>query len=230
MTSKLVSIIIPVLNEEKNIRGCLMQFTDQPPPSEIIVVDGGSVDQTREIVRSLPFVKLIETEKGRGKQMNAGAKAASGKILLFLHSDTTLPPHGLDLIREAIQKPQTVGGYFRLEHDSSNFFYKYFSILINWRSRLPNITPYGDQAIFCSKDVFNKLKGYKEIPLMEDYDFAKRLKKLGKLIRIDKKVTASFRRYKRGALLYMLRCNLIWLLYHLGVSPDLLTRLYKEVR
>jgi rSAM/selenodomain-associated transferase 2 len=226
----MISVIIPVLNEEKIIQQCLSQFKTQPPPYEIIVVDGGSTDRTKEILRSFPEVKLIESEKGRGKQMNSGARAASGEILLFLHSDTTLPPNGLNLIREALQKPEAVGGYFILEHDNSNFLYRSFSFLINWRSRLPNIIPYGDEAIFCRKEAFNKLNGYKEIPLMEDYEFAKGLKKLGKLTRIDEKVTSSFRRYKKGTLRYMLKCNLIWYLYKLGVSPDYLAKLYKDVR
>jgi rSAM/selenodomain-associated transferase 2 len=226
----MISIIIPVLNEEKTIKKCLLQFIDQPPPFEIIVVDGGSTDQTKQIVISSNIARLIESDKGRGRQLNAGAKFAKGKVLLFLHADTLLPSNGLGLIREAMKSSKIVGGYFRLEHDSTNFFYNYLSLLINWRSRLPNITPYGDQAIFCSKETFEEINGYKDYPIMEDYDFAKRLKKSGKLVRIDKKVTSSFRRYKRGVIRYMLQCNLIWLLFHLGISPNRLAKLYKDIR
>jgi rSAM/selenodomain-associated transferase 2 len=230
MENKLISVIIPTLNEEKIIEKCLAQFARQPQPFEVIVADGGSIDGTKEIVKKFTNYRLIESDKGRGKQMNAGARLASGEILLFLHADTLLPDNATDLIREALQKENAVGGYFMLQHDGSSFFYRRISFLINWRSRLPNITPYGDQAIFCTRDVFEKIQGYKEIELMEDYDFAKRLKSLGKLVKIDEKVTASYRRYKRGAFLYMLQCNLIMLLYKLGVSPGFLKKLYQDVR
>jgi rSAM/selenodomain-associated transferase 2 len=230
MSMQLISIIIPTLNEEKTIEDCLKQFNSQSQPFEIIISDGSSTDRTKEIVKLFANVKLVESQKGRGIQMNAGAEAAGGEILLFLHADTLLPKDGLDSMRKTMDGENAIGGYFRLEHKDANFSYKLFSPLINWRSRLPNITPYGDQAIFCSREAFEKIDGYKDLPLMEDYDFAKRLRRQGKLVRIDEKVSVSFRRYQKGIFRYALLCNIIALLYNIGVSPEFLKRLYKEIR
>lgn len=226
----LISIVIPVLNEEKIIEKCLSQFEHQTPPFEIIVVDGGSSDKTKQLVRSFKSVKLLNSELGRGKQLNIGSRIASGRILLFLHADTLLPRNGLTLIRETVMGAEIVGGYFRLEHDESSLVYRRLSFLFNWRSIIPSATPYGDQAVFCSREAFDKLGGFKEIPLMEDYDLSVRLRRLGKMARIDEPVITSFRRYKSGSISYALQCNLLKLLYHIGVSPYLLKRFYKDVR
>lgn len=225
----MISIISPVLNEAKIIARFLSQFKDQPPPFELIIVDGGSTDQTKEIVRSFPQVKLIESPPGRGKQMNAGAKAAAGEIYLFLHSDTFLPPEGLNKIREVMKDKEAVGGFFGLQHDTDNFWYKRLNFIINYYSNHTN-TPYGDQALFCSREAFEKLNGFKEIPIMEDYDFSKRLGKFGKLVKIKEKVVGSFRRYEQGIIKYSLQCNFITLLYHFGASPEFLKKLYKDIR
>jgi len=225
----MISIIIPVLNEEKTIEKCLTQFKTQPPPFEVIVVDGGSTDKTKEIVKGFTNIKLISSDQGRAKQMNAGAKAATGEILLFLHSDTFLPFGGTNLIRAALKKAGAVGGFFGLKHDTDNFWYKHLNTIINWYSN-HTTTPYGDQALFCSREAFDKLNGYREIPIMEDHDFSQRLGKLGQLIRIQEKVTGSFRRYEKGIIRYSIQCNLITLLYKFGASPEFLKKFYQDIR
>jgi hypothetical protein len=122
-----------------------------------------------------------------------------------------------------------VGGFFGLKHAATNLWYKFLSPIINFRSSFTRI-PYGDQVIFCSAAAFQKAGGYKEIPIMEDYDFAKRLRKLGKLMQCQEKVSTSFRRFRRGVVRYVLTCNLITLLYRLGVSPHFLKKLYRDIR
>ncbi|NQU17055.1 MAG: glycosyltransferase family 2 protein [Candidatus Saganbacteria bacterium] len=203
----MISIIIPTLNEDKTIPKCLDQFKDQEPPFEIIVIDAKKYS------------------KGRAKQMNIGAKQAKGDIFLFLHADTFLPKNGLKLIRKAMSKPNAVGGFFGLKHDETTFWYDKFSFIINFRSTFTTL-PYGDQAIFCSKEAFDKIVGYTEIPIMEDYDFSKRLSRIGRLIRIKDKVSTSFRRFEKGILRYMLKCNIITILYHMGVPPEKLKKFY----
>src|SRR6185295_377386 len=173
----LVSVIVPTLNEERYIANTL-QFISAVPHVEIIVVDGGSTDKTVEIARHFTeFVFL--THSGRAHQMNFGAQHATGDVLLFLHADTMLLPGALEMVRYQMRRVNVVGGAFDLHLDSENPFIRFIARLASMRSRGTRV-PYGDQGIFIRRSIFNRLRGYSSVPLMEDVDLARRMRKTGK--------------------------------------------------
>ena len=220
------SIIIPVLHEAKNINPLLEHLQELDENCEIIVVDGCPKRETIDNIRNKEIKKLI-SEEGRGRQMNTGAAIASGEILIFLHADTRLPVNALDRIRHSLQKKQYVGGAFDLSIRSDKLILKVIATCASLRSRLTRI-PYGDQAIFIRKDYFNKIGGYKEIPLMEDVELMKRIKKRGDKIYIfsDRVFTSPRRWEKEGIICCTLRNWIIIILYLIGISPDKLARYY----
>lgn len=214
-----VSVIIPALNEAENIRAALSAIGGL---AEVIVVDGGSSDNTRNIAEGLG-AKVIETPPGRGLQMDTGALSAMGDILLFLHADTRLPSRWLDSIGEAMGDRGNVGGAFGLRIDSDKKLFRLIERAVDFRSRHLGLF-YGDQALFARREVFLKAGGYRKLPLMEDVDCVKRLRKLGTLILLDERVTTSPRRWLRGGVVRnTLRNWLMLALYFSGVSPE---RLY----
>jgi len=234
MHKQKISVIIPVYNEEETILKCLKQFTPFEKNLELIVINNESTDKTTDIVQQQILydkrIKLFNSQKGRSIAMNNGASKAKGDIYLFLHSDTILPLNSLELIRDSMNNIEYLGGFFNLQHKVNSQIYKYFSPIINCRSKHTKIL-FGDQAIFVKQEIFKKLKGYKDIPIMEDYDFAKRLYKSGKLVRIQEPVITSSRRFeKQGTIKYMLLCNVIFGLYKLGFSPKTLTKIYEDIR
>ena len=194
---------------------------------QIIVVDGDPGGNTLAAIESADVTGIV-SRKGRGAQMNAGAKVAEGKILLFLHADTRLPADALVKIERALAEPKIVAGAFNLGIDSERWFLKYIAMRANMRSR-SNRIPYGDQAIFIRKTTFDQIGGYADIPIMEDIDLMRRLKKDGKRIRILKdKVMTSARRWEaEGPLVTTFRNQLLVLFYYLGVSPTRLARFYR---
>lgn len=199
-----ISIIIPALNEEAVIADALSEAA-RHPVDEIIVVDGGSVDQTRENVlkHSLrgvaPPVKLVIAPRGRASQMNAGAQAAQGDILVFLHADCRLPDDAIPAIRSVFENGASPAGAFDICIDSPRFGCRIVSWWANLRSRITGIA-YGDQAMFMSKSVFWRIGGFADIPLMEDIEISRRLKRLGKIAFINKPVRASARRFESRGL------------------------------
>ncbi|MCP4609095.1 MAG: glycosyltransferase family 2 protein [Planctomycetes bacterium] len=222
------SIIIPVLNEAGQINSLIEHLRKQNHESsyEIIVVDGDPQGSTAGAIQAKD-VTAITTDKGRGRQMNAGATAASGEILIFLHADTILPDNALEKISRTLQDRNYVGGAFDLKIDSDRLFLKYISARASLRSRWNRI-PYGDQAIFIRKKYFDRIGGFKEIPLMEDVDLMRRIKKNGKKIFIlPDKVTTSARRWERdGVLFTTLRNQILVRLFYLGISPHRLAKYY----
>ena len=222
------SIIIPVLNEAGHINSLIEHLRKQNYESscEIIVVDGDPQGSTVETIQAKD-VTAITTDKGRGKQMNAGAAVARGEILIFLHADTTLPDNALGKINQALQDRDYVGGAFDLKIDSDRLFLKYISARASFRSRWNRI-PYGDQAIFIRKKYFDQIGGYKEIPLMEDVDLMRRIKKDGKKIFIlPDNVTTSARRWESdGVLFSTMRNQILIRLFYLGISPHRLAKYY----
>lgn len=222
------SIVIPVLNEGDRINALIEHLHNQGFESsyEIIVVDGDPQGGTVKAIQSEDVV-TITTEKGRGRQMNAGAAMSSGDILIFLHADTILPDGALNKISRALDKQDYVGGAFDLKIDSDRLFLKYISVRASLRSRWNRI-PYGDQAIFMRKQYFDRIGGFKDIPLMEDVDLMRRIKKDGRKIHIlPDKVTTSARRWQRdGALYTTVRNHILVVLFRLGVSPDRLAKYY----
>lgn len=231
----MISIIVPVLNEEAALPGFLGQFRDLKENTgfEIIICDGGSSDRTFDIaMRNSPTraVRVIKAPKGRAKQMNEAARLATSDILLFLHADTYLPPMALIAIENSMQDRQVVAGRFKIRLDNSSPLYKLIGAMINIRDGLfGGFT--GDQAIFIKRDVYDKLGGFKEIELCEDLDMARRLKKEGKVVQLPLLVTTAARRWeKRGPIKTILLMWLIRILFYAGVTPEKLSMLYSDVR
>ena len=223
---KLISIIIPAFNEagiNETISGIRKQSFEN---YEIIVVDGKENGSTINIINDPKTLKII-SERGRARQMNAGAKAASGDILIFLHSDTYLPDNALVLIHKTILSGFKAGA-FDLKIQTSKIILKIISKTISLRARIMRI-PYGDQALFFKKDFFDQLGGYKEIPLMEDIEIMQRLKKRNeKIFIIPKTVSTSDRRWLNEGLFYVIIRNpILSSLYYLGVPAEKLAKFYK---
>ena len=198
---------------------------------EIIVVDGGSDDGTPEVVRSCPGASLIESgTQGRAVQMNAGAAASSGDVLLFLHADTRLPACWRARVTESIHGRGKAGGRFRFDIAHAKRIYRWIARGTNFRSRFLGIT-YGDQAIYTTREAFEAVGGFPEIPVFEDARFADRLKQAGGLDWIDEAVRTSARRWeRRGPVRTVLLTWLLRLLYTLFVPPRFLARFYGAVR
>lgn len=223
-----LSIIIPVLNEATIINDTLAHIASMPFTGlrEVIVVDGDSNGATLQAIIA-PGVQGLVSRAGRARQMNTGAASAKGDILLFLHADTLLPPQGLSAVDEICGRGDLAGGAFDLSIQATGWAYRLIEQVANWRSHLSRI-PYGDQAIFLKRDVFDRLGGYRELPLMEDVDLMRRLKKAGGRIAIGPlRVQTSARRWQREGILYTTFRNWALMgLYLLGVSADRLKRHY----
>ena len=219
----LISIIIPTLNEEQNIIPCL-EATRKAVNIERIVIDGGSSDATVEKAKSWGAT-VLSTGRGRARQMNAGALAARGEILLFLHADTILANGFDNHIRLLLIRPRVSAGAFsfRLD-DCRSAGLRLIQLATNWRSRYFHI-PYGDQAIFVRARLFQKIGGFPDLPIMEDYELVRRLKKRGKILTSPLPAVTSARRWR---VLGIWRTTILnWTLvgaYLLGMSP---LRLYK---
>src|SRR3990170_5187578 len=221
-----ISVIIPTLNEEFHIEKTLQSINKQEGDYEFYVVDGGSTDNTIAIARR--YASVIDSKRGRAIQMNAGAKLCAGDILLFLHADTILPDNAFREMRKRMQDDTVVGGSFYIAFDADNFILRGVSFITRFNFSLFH---FGDQGIFVRRDVFQKLRGYKEIPIMEDYDFYKRLRKQGKVILIRMPVISSARRFiKKGVLRQLLINKLVVLAYWAGVDIQTIKRFYDDMR
>lgn len=221
-----LSIVIPTLDEAASLPGLLDHLAAVCPGAEILVADGGSADGGRELLRARPEIRRLACRRGRARQMNAGAAAAAGEVLLFLHADTRLPAGADRAIREALRDPAVVGGRFDVRLDSPRRLLWVVGGMMNLRSRLTGIAT-GDQALFVRRAVFEGLGGYADIPLMEDVEFTRRLKRWGAVAALRAQVTTSARKWEReGVLRTILLMWSLRLLYWLGVSPGRLHRLY----
>ena len=218
-----------MLNEERSIAGALAAIRRGAPDSEVIVVDGGSCDGSVAVAR--PHCDaLIASPCGRARQMNAGAAAAHGDALVFVHADTIVPASFADDIETALSDPAIVGGRFDVALDSAALPYRIIGGLINLRSRISR-TGTGDQAIFVRRAVFEELGGFPDIELCEDLDFARRLKRAGRIACLRSRVVTSARRWNRDGLIRtVLRMWSIRAMYLLGVSPARLKRMYADTR
>ena len=223
-----ISVIVPVLNEEKSIAATL-QALARLQPYETIVVDGGSQDRTAEIAAEFD-VKVIPSERGRARQMNRGAREASGDVLLFLHADTRLPSTAFSDIAGAMGDPRSVGGRFDVELDGKHWLLPLVGRLISYRSRLSKVAT-GDQAQFARRAVFQRMGGFADIPLMEDIAFCRTLKRLGEVACLRSRVVTSARRWEvDGVWRTIFRMWTLKLLYLTGVSPARLKQFYADTR
>jgi rSAM/selenodomain-associated transferase 2/rSAM/selenodomain-associated transferase 1 len=223
----LLSIIIPTLNEEVGLAGLLSRVLKEPQ-TEVIVVDGGSSDATCQIAE-LAGVKVIRCGKGRGRQMNAGAALARGEVLLFLHADSRLPPDFAQTIWKCIESGHAAGA-FRLRIDDHHWAYRIVEFGANLRSRWLQL-PYGDQAMFIRSEAFYAMSGFQNWPLLEDFDFAQRLRRRGPIMIVPSSAVVSARRWRRiGVLKATLLNQIIILAYRLGVSPTRLAEIYSRTK
>jgi rSAM/selenodomain-associated transferase 2 len=226
------SIIIPVLDEVYIINQMIAHLYNLhlKHTFEIIVVDGDPRGGTINSI-SLAEVKKIIAPKGRGVQLNRGAGAAKGDILIFLHADSRLNSDALNKIYSAFKQKNTAAGAFSLQIRSPKRVFRIIEMGVSLRGRLTKF-PYGDQAIFMKKQLFFRLGGLKDIPLMEDVELIRRIKKTGgKIAILPTKVQTSARRWEKEGVLYCtLRNYALILLYLLGVSPDRLAKFYNSNR
>ncbi len=224
-----LDVVVPMLNEAGDIAGTLIALRSGAPEAKIIVVDGGSADQSVAIAGPL-CDKLIATSAGRARQMNAGANASHGDAIVFVHADTRVLPNFADAIAAALDDAAVVGGRFDIRLDDRAPGYRMVGTMISLRSRLMRSAT-GDQAIFVRRDVFERLGGFAEIVLCEDVEFVRRLRRVGRFACLDARVITSARRWRRhGITRTILRMWAIKSLFLLGVSPDWLKRHYVDAR
>ncbi len=221
---KRISIIIPTLNEGDHIAETLAS-TQGVPDVEVIVVDGGSQDGTLETAKSCG-AKLVISSPGRARQMNAGAAQAMGDILLFLHGDTRLPRRFDAYIHQTLARPGVVAGAFRMGVDGDLFGLRLLEKLVNFRSRRLQL-PYGDQALFLRADLFWEIGGFPYMPIMEDFEMVRRLRRLGRIVTGPVSILTSARRWEKIGIVRATLINYtLPLAYYLGVSPSRLARWY----
>ena len=223
--SRTVSVIIPTLNEAEHLP-LTLKHAAASEPMEILVADGGSRDDTLRIAAG-HGATLVSSPPNRARQMNAGAAAARGETLLFLHADTLLPANYRDAMLALLRRPEVVGGAFRFRIRDRFPGRWLVESTTNLRSRLWRM-PYGDQALFVRRWAFNALGGFPDLAIMEDYEFVRRLRRLGKLALMEAPVLTSGRRWQRfGFLRTTLINKLIILGYRCGLSPAKLATLYR---
>jgi rSAM/selenodomain-associated transferase 2 len=225
-----LSVIIPVLNEEGGINRAVAHLREMDPcrSIEIIVVDGESQGAT---IRAIDdgAVRKTTARRGRAVQMNCGAALAAGGILLFLHADTVLPPQAFALILAAMNDSRVVAGAFDLGFNADRRLFRITEGYVFLRTRLTRV-PFGDQAIFIRRDYFDRIGGYRPIPIMEDVELMKRIRKRGdRICIIPVKVRTSARRYVREGIVHGTCRNwLLQILYAVGVPPERLVKWYRS--
>lgn len=217
-----VSVIIPVWNEESTIEG-LLRALAREQPHEILVADGGSTDETA--ARAAGLARVIACTRGRGAQMNRAAREATGDVLLFLHADAR-PAEG---VLRAIADSGAVAGNLTIRYDGDDGWAAAFDWINGVRCRFGIF--YGDSGIFCRRDLFAELGGYQEWPILEDYEFARRLWKRGGVALLKHEIHVSDRRWRKDGV-WRTMWWWFWIqgLYLVGMSPERLTQLYRNVR
>lgn len=211
-----LSIIVPTLNEASRIGGLIDAL--RVPGTEVIVADGGSTDDTREIAAS-HGARVTLAQRGRGPQMNAGAAMARGTRLLFLHADTTLPKDFLCIVIATLEDQSVTLGAFRFKLDRDSALLRAVELTVSFRCAAFRM-PYGDQAFFMRRSAFSQIGGFASIPLMEDIDLVRRARKAGRVVVVNSAATTSARRWDAAGVLRMTAINQACVLaYSLGASP-----------
>jgi rSAM/selenodomain-associated transferase 2 len=220
------SVIIPVFNEAPIINQTIEHVcrTGSGFDIEVIIVDGDIHGNTLKAITNMQVIQMT-SDRGRGRQMNKGVSAAGGEVLLFLHADTELPANAFESMASLLDAEEYIGGAFDLGIQSGRLIFRVIEQFVSIRTRLTRV-PYGDQAIFMKKNYFEKMKGFPEIPLMEDVALMRRLKRSGyKIGIIPQKVQTSARRREREGVLFCTMRNWTLIsLYLVGVKPEKLGR------
>lgn len=223
-----LSVVVPTLDEETALAATLARVR-AADVHELIVVDGGSRDATRKVAERFAD-RVLVASPGRAAQMNVGATAATGDVLLFLHADTLLPAGFAGAIDAALADPATVAGRFDVRLEGGSPLLAIVAAAMNWRSRWTRIAT-GDQAIFVRREAFSAVGGYEAVPLFEDVRLTAALKRRGTIACLRDPVRTSGRRWeRRGPLRTILLMWTLRLAHALGVSPERLRRLYADVR
>jgi len=213
-----VSVVIPVLNEEKYVGGCLQSL---PQAScEVIVVDGGSTDNTVAIAQSCGANVILLGSANRGRQMNAGAAAAQGELLLFFHADSRLPPNGIEAMILAMRDTGVIGGAFSLKFFPDTFFYSCLAHGANVFCRMTRMV-FGDRGIFIRADRFQALGRFPETAIMEDAALATTMRRAGKIVILPEVVETSARKYAcETKLQAVYRTIWAYTAYRLGIPAE----------
>ena len=221
-----LSIIIPTLNEAGSIKETITQL-QKSKGVEIVVVDGGSRDNTIELARLLG-ARVFSTDASKAAQMNAGAAESVGDVLLFLHADTRLPDNFYAKVMAAVNQNGFCAGAFSLGIDSDIRGLRFIERVANWRSRFFQM-PYGDQALFVCRNLFNEIGGFPDFPIMEDYELIRRLRRKGKITILPESVRTSPRRYLNFGILKTWFLNqIIIAAFYLGIPPERLACWYRR--
>lgn len=228
----MISVIIPTFNEESSLEALLADLREQAVETEVIVADGSSTDATVSL--ATPYAQVVVSERRRGRQLNHAARLARGEILCFLHADVRLPQNALAALARAMEEPEVVGGTFSLEFSGDAWPARVFTSINAWRRWFGIF--YGDQGIFVRRAVFQRLGGFREWPLLEDYEFGRRLVKAGKTLCLRERLRVSSRRWEadRDGRSHLWRTLASWFFlmsfYFLGVPPERLARWYWPIR
>ena len=227
-----LSVVVPVLDEAARIRSRLADLVGRPGIDQVVVVDGGSRDDTAALAAQVPGVTVCRTTRGRGSQLAAGARLAWGDVLLFLHIDCRLPADAPGQIHRTLARPGTVAGAFRTRHvldGGGGRWMRPLLPLADLRSHYTRL-PYGDQALFVCADAYRRAGGFARMALFEDVDLAKRLWAVGRIEVLPDRVEVSARRYVARPVWTAIAMNAFPVLWRIGVPEDRLARWYASAR
>ncbi len=224
----LITIVIPTLNEGESIAFTISALQSLDGPKEIVVVDGGSADETVAIARS-SGARVIDAARGRGQQMRAGAMGAQGDVLWFVHADTIPPACALASIRQALADRSVVGGNLGVIFDGSTRAARRMTAIYPWLRVLRLC--YGDSGIFVRREVYERIGGFRPVALFEDLDLLRRLRRAGRFVHLQPCMITSSRRFEqRNFALMWVQWTALQVLYWFGVPPDTLARYYRHAR
>lgn len=224
-----ISIIIPTLNEEDNIRKLLDNLKNLKGDFEVIFSDGGSLDKTLDIIKDFGNYKIINSDRGRAKQLNNGAKESNNDILFFLHADSVIEENALIKIEDFIKNGNKVG-CLKIKFDSKKILMNIFAVLSNLRVKYRNIA-FGDQGIFIEKKFFEDIGMFEDIPLMEDYKLSIKLKNICRIKYIDSYIISSSRRFeKNGIIKTALLMQKLQYMFRKGISIDKIANIYNSMK